>query len=93
MNIYDVIVKPVLSEKLTTLSTSQQYGFVVNCEATKKDIKQAVEKIFNVQVEAVNTLIRKGKVKRFKGRTGRRSDEKRAYVRLAAGQVISYDGV
>lgn len=93
MNIYDVIVKPVLSEKLTSLADSQQYGFVVNMEATKLDVKQAVEKIFNVHVESVNTLVRKGKVKRFKGRPGRRSDEKRAYVRLAAGQVISYDGM
>lgn len=93
MNMYDVIVKPVLSEKLTSLAKSNQYGFVVNREATKSDIKVAVEKIFNVRVEAVNTLVRKGKTKRFKGRPGRRSDEKRAYVRLAAGQVISYDGM
>lgn len=93
MNMYDVIVKPVLSEKLTSLASSHQYGFVVNREATKSDIKLAVEKIFNVRVESVNTLIRKGKTKRFKGRPGRRSDEKRAYVRLAAGQVISYDGM
>lgn len=93
MNMYDVIVKPVLSEKLTALASSHQYGFVVNVSATKADIKMAVEKIFNVTVKSVNTLVRKGKVKRFKGRPGRRSDEKRAYVRLAVGQVISYDGM
>lgn len=93
MNMYDVIVKPVLSEKLTSLGSTNQYGFVVNPDATKLDIKNAVEKIFNVKVEGVNTLVRKGKTKRFKGRLGRRSDQKRAYVRLAAGQAISYDGM
>lgn len=93
MNMYDVLVKPVLSEKTTSLAVSNQYGFVVHPDATKPDIKKAVENIFNVKVSAVNTLVRKGKSKRFRGRLGVRSDEKRAYVRLLDGQSISYDGV
>jgi large subunit ribosomal protein L23 len=85
---YDILLHPLVTEKTNMFAESSQYGFVVNIAATKPQIKTAVEKIFNVKVEAVNTLVRKGKNKVFKGRRGRQSDIKKAYVRLADGQRI-----
>ncbi len=85
---YDVIVAPVITEKSTEASENNQVVFEVRRSATKPEIKEAVEALFGVKVAAVNTLIRKGKAKRFRGIKGRQSDVKRAYVRLADGQTI-----
>jgi large subunit ribosomal protein L23 len=85
---YDVIVSPVITEKSTLASESNQVVFNVARGASKTDIKAAVEGLFGVKVKAVNTLVRKGKVKRFKGREGRQSDVKKAVVTLVEGQSI-----
>jgi large subunit ribosomal protein L23 len=85
---YQIIRSPVITEKATALSERNQGVFRVALEATKPEIKQAVEGLFGVTVIAVNTLIQEGKTKRFRGRIGRRSDVKKAYVTLAAGQSI-----
>ena len=85
---YDVITSPVITEKSTLLSDNNQVVFNVPRTATKPDIKAAIEALFNVKVTAVNTMVRKGKVKRFRGRIGRQSDQKKAVVTLAEGQSI-----
>ncbi len=85
---YDVIVAPVVTEKATTSSEHGKVIFHVRSDATKPTIKAAVEKLFNVKVEKVNTLVHKGKVKHFRGRRGLQSDVKKAIVTLAAGQSI-----
>lgn len=85
---YDIIIKPVITEKATLLSEKNQVVFRVPLDATKKDIKEAVEKLFNVKVGAVNTLRRKGKTKMFRGMPGRRADHKNAVVTLLAGYSI-----
>ena len=85
---YDVILAPVVTEKSTRVSEHNQIVFKVRMEATKPDIKAAVEGIFGVKVLAVNTLVQKGKMKRFKGRGGFRSDAKKAIVTPPAGQNI-----
>ena len=85
---YDVIRSPVITEKATSASEHNKVMFRVAIDATKEQIKQAVEKLFDVKVTAVNTLVTKGKVKRFKGRLGQRSDVKKAVVTLADGQSI-----
>ena len=85
---YDVILAPVVTEKSTRVSEHNQIVFKVRMEATKPDIKAAVEGIFGVKVLAVNTPVQKGKMKRFKGRVGFRSDAKKAIVTLAEGQNI-----
>lgn len=85
---YDVIVSPVITEKSTLVSEQSQVVFNVARRATKPEIKAAVEALFGVKVTAVNTLLRKGKTKRFRGIAGRQSDVKKAYVTLAEGQSI-----
>ena len=85
---YDVIVMPVITEKATMASEHNQVSFKVRREATKPQIKAAVEKLFGVKVKAVNTLNRKGKVKRFRGRLGTQKDIKKAIVTLEEGQSI-----
>jgi large subunit ribosomal protein L23 len=85
---YDVIVSPVITEKATMASEYNKVVFRVAKNATKPEIKAAVEKLFDVKVTAVNTLVRKGKVKRFKGRLGQQSDVKKAVVTLAEGHMI-----
>ena len=85
---YQVIVSPVVTEKATRLNEFSQVTFRVALDATKPEIKTAVEKLFSVKVEAVNTVVMKGKTKRFRGREGRRSDWKKAIVKLQAGQTI-----
>ena len=85
---YDVIVSPVITEKSTMASESNQVIFNVARNATKPAIKRAVEALFGVKVTAVNTLVRKGKTKRFRGIAGRQSDVKKAVVTLAEGQSI-----
>ncbi|KJS39625.1 MAG: 50S ribosomal protein L23 [Rhodospirillaceae bacterium BRH_c57] len=85
---YDIISAPVITEKATMGSEFGQVTFKVPLTASKPEIKAAVEGIFGVQVTAVNTLRQKGKVKRFRGIIGRRSDTKKAIVTLAEGQSI-----
>ena len=89
VNMYEVIRAPRVSEKTARLQEiSNQYVFEVAKTATKADIKVAVEKIFDVQVKAVNVVNVKGKSKTFKFRQGRRGDWRKAYVTLAEGQSI-----
>ncbi|MFT6497336.1 MAG: 50S ribosomal protein L23 [Alphaproteobacteria bacterium] len=90
VDLYDVIRNPVITEKATIVSESDQVIFNVAITATKFEIKQAIESLFEVKVLSVNTLVRKGKVKTFKGKVGKRSDTKRAFVRLAEGQTIDF---
>jgi large subunit ribosomal protein L23 len=85
---YDVIVSPVITEKATTASEHNKIVFRVSRTATKPQIKEAVEKLFDVKVKSVNTLVRKGKIKLFRGRPGQRSDVKSAIVTLAEGHSI-----
>lgn len=85
---YDVIVSPAITEKSTLASENNQVVFNVAGKASKPEIKAAVEALFGVKVTAVNTLVRKGKVKRFRGTIGKQSDVKKAVVTLAEGQSI-----
>jgi large subunit ribosomal protein L23 len=85
---YDVIVSPAITEKSTMASEQNQVVFNVARKASKPEIKAAVEALFGVKVTAVNTLLRKGKTKRFRGTVGRQSDVKKAIVTLADGQSI-----
>jgi len=85
---YDVIVSPVITEKSTEASEHNQVVFRVAKTASKPEIKEPVEALFSVKVTAVNTLVRKGKLKRFRGIKGRQSDVKHAVVTLAEGQHI-----
>ena len=85
---YDIIVSPVITEKATIVSENNQVVFNVRREATKPAIKQAIEQLFNVKVKAVNTLVRKGKRKVFRGMRGRQSDVKKAVVTLEDGHSI-----
>ena len=82
---YDTIVAPVITEKATIASERNQFVFRVARNATKPQIKEAIEKLFDVKVTAVNTLLRKGKTKRFRGVRGRQQDTKKAVVTLADG--------
>ena len=86
--LYEVLRAPVITEKATLASEHNQIVFRVPLDATKREIKAAVEGLFKVKVEGVNTLRMKGKVKRFRGRLGKRNDYKKAMVRLAEGQSI-----
>lgn len=86
--LYDLIRKPVITEKATMASEQGAVVFEVSIDATKPQIKQAVEALFGVKVRAVNTVLTKGKVKKFKGRPGRRRDVKKAYVSLVEGNTI-----
>ncbi len=85
---YDVIVSPAITEKSTMASEQNQVVFNVAKKATKPEIKAAIEALFSVKVTAVNTLVRKGKLKRFRGTIGRQGDVKKAVVTLADGQSI-----
>lgn len=85
---YDVILRPVITERSTAASEQNKVIFNVARDATKPQIKAAVEALFKVKVTAVNTLNRRGKVKRFRGFKGQQSDIKRAVVTLAEGQSI-----
>ncbi len=80
--VYEVIRRPIVSEKTTRISEQGQHAFEVSIDATKPEIKIAIETLFKARVLAVNTLRVKGKVKRFKGREGRRKEIKKAYVTL-----------
>ncbi|MGH6865397.1 MAG: 50S ribosomal protein L23 [Methyloceanibacter sp.] len=85
---YDVILSPVITEKATAASEANQVVFKVSRDATKPEIKAAIEKLFGVKVLAVNTLTRKGKTKRFRGIKGKQQDVKKAIVKLAEGDRI-----
>jgi large subunit ribosomal protein L23 len=85
---YDVILALVINEKATIASEQNKVTFKVRQDATKPQIKEAVEKLFDVKVKRVNTLVREGKQKMFKGRRGQRSDSKRAIVTLEEGHKI-----
>jgi large subunit ribosomal protein L23 len=85
---YDAIVSPVITEKATIASENNQFVFKVARNATKPQIKAAIEKLFDVKVTAVNTLLRKGKNKTFRGVRGRQQDMKKAIVTLADGHRI-----
>ena len=85
---YDVIVAPVITEKATMLSEHNKVVFEVAKTATKPQIKAAVEKLFDVKVKSVNTIVTEGKVKMFRGRPGQRSDVKKAVVTLEEGHSI-----
>ena len=85
---YNIIVAPVITEKTTAASEQNKVVFRVSRDATKPQIKAAIEKLFDVKVEAVNTIVRKGKNKVFRGARGRQGDVKNAVVTLAEGQRI-----
>ena len=85
---YDIVIAPVITEKATLASERSQVMFKVARNATKPQIKEAVEKLFDVKVKSVNTLVRRGKVKAFKGTVGTQSSTKRAIVTLAEGHTI-----
>ena len=85
---YDIIRSPVITEKATLLSEANQVVFNVAGTATKPEIKSAVEALFDVKVKAVNTFVRKGKKKMFRGRGGVQSSVKKAVVTLEDGQAI-----
>jgi len=85
---YDVIRKPIITEKATMASEAGAVVFEVAMEANKPQIKEAIEGLFGVKVKAVNTSITKGKSKRFRGQLGRRKDVKKAYVTLEEGNTI-----
>lgn len=86
--LYDVLVRPVMSEKAHNGLTQNKVSFVISPTATKKDVKAAIETLFKVDVLKVNTVNTEGKVKRFRGRPGQRSDVRKAIVTLKAGQSI-----
>jgi large subunit ribosomal protein L23 len=85
---YDLIIAPVITEKATQASEHNQVVFKVAPHATKAQIKEAVEKLFDVKVKSVNTLLRRGKIKAFKGTVGQQSQTKRAVVTLEEGHRI-----
>ena len=85
---YDIVLAPHITEKSTMLSENNSVVFRVASSASKPEIKAAVEALFNVKVKTVNTIIAKGKTKRWKGKPYQRSDMKKAIVRLAEGQSI-----
>ncbi len=86
--LYEILRAPVITEKATLLSEFNQVSFFVSLDASKLEIKAAVEGLFKVNVKAVNTLVQKGKTKRFRGRPGKRIDTKKAIVTLADGDSI-----
>ena len=85
---YDIIRRPIITEKATMASENGTVAFEVSINSTKTQIKNAIQNLFNVKVNSVNTLIIKGKVKRFRGKLGKRRDLKKAYVTLAEGNTI-----
>ena len=85
---YEIIRSPLITEKATIISEHNQVSFRVPLAATKPEIRAAVEGLFDVKVTSVNTLRQQGKVKRFRGRLGKRNDTKKAIVTLAEGNSI-----
>lgn len=89
---YDVIVSPVITEKSTAISEQNKVVFNVRLDANKLEVKDAIQNIFGVKVTSVNTLVRLGKQRRFRGIPGKQSDVKKAIITLAAGQSINLEG-
>ena len=87
---FQIIRSPVITEKATMLSDKGQFVFRVASDASKPEIKAAIEGLFGVKVLGVNTLVSKGKRKMFRGRPGQRSDVKKAFITLAAGESIDF---
>lgn len=87
-NLHDLIIQPVITEKATQSSSFSQVILSVPMDANKKKIKSAVESIFGVNVKKINMIISKGKTKKFKGRKGKRKDQKKAIISLEKGQKI-----
>ena len=87
---YQIILNPLVTEKSTQLSEFNKMVFSVPVNATKLEVKSSIEKIFSVKVKTVNTILLKGKVKRFKGVLGKRSNTKKAIVTLAPGNTIDW---
>ena len=85
---YDLLRRPIITEKATNASENGAVVFEVSMSASKPEIKKAVEELFKVKVKGVNTVVSKGKIKRFKGKLGRRKDIKKAYVMLEDGNTI-----
>tara|TARA_B100001179_G_C18487174_1_gene358241 strand:+ start:57 stop:386 length:330 start_codon:yes stop_codon:yes gene_type:complete len=85
---YDLILKPVITEKATTLSAFSQFILSVPMNSKKSQIKGAVESLFGVNVKKINLIISKGKIKKFKGKKGKRNDTKKAIISLEKGQKI-----
>ena len=85
---FEIIRSPLISEKATFVSQYNYYVFKVSNDSNKSEIKQAIQNLFKVDVKSVNTLIQKGKQKRFRGRLGKRPSIKKAFVKLAEGQTI-----
>ena len=86
--LYDSIQKPIITEKATLLSNNSQVIFSIPMDVTKKNVKEAVEKLFRVNVKKINIIVSKGKTKRFKGKIGKRKNEKKAIISLEKGQKI-----
>ena len=91
-DIYNTILSPIITEKATKLSENNQYVFKVPLSTNKKEIKDAIEKLFKVKVKNINTTKVKGKSKIFKGTKGKRSDYKKAVVSLKEGESLDYSG-
>ncbi len=90
-NVYTTVLSPIISEKSNRVGEqSNQYVFEVAVSSTKKEVKAAVEKLFEVKVEQVQILNVKGKTKSFKGKAGKRADWKKAYVKVQQGQLIDF---
>ncbi len=88
IRLYDVIQRPLITEKATLAAEQGKVVFKINATANKQDVKRAVEQLFGVKVVKVNTVLTKGKQKRFRGKLGQRNDTRKAIVTLAAGQSI-----
>ena len=91
-NLYNTIIAPVITEKATKISEKNQYVFKVKIDSNKKEIKQAIEKLFKVKIKKIKTIKIKGKCKIFKGTKGRRSDYKKAIICLNKGENLDYSG-
>ena len=91
-NLYTTILSPVITEKATKISENNQYVFKVRIDSNKKQIKEAIEKLFKVKVKNINTSKVKGKNKVFKGTKGKRSDYKKAIISLKEGESLDYSG-
>ena len=91
-NLYNTIIAPVITEKATKISERNQYVFKVKIDSNKKEIKQAVEKLFKVKIKKIKTIKIKGKNKIFKGTKGKRSDYKKAIICLNKGENLDYSG-
>ncbi len=90
---YKILLRPLVTEKMAIEAGENKYGFLVNRQATKNQVKQAVEEIYKVKPVSVNTINVQGKIVRRGRNSGKRSDVKKAIVTLASGQTITHEGV